>query len=116
MAVIEAGRELLILKRTSASRPSGEWNDDDYDVLASGEVVGRIFKVNAAPVVTRGCGPWHSDTMRIARRHTATRRLARLRWQHSPRVGGGSKESPGCAEAFKEAHRSVEGGTLPRRF
>jgi hypothetical protein len=24
----------LILKRASASRPSGEWNDDDYDVLA----------------------------------------------------------------------------------
>lgn len=26
----------LILKRASASRPSGEWNDDDYDVLAGG--------------------------------------------------------------------------------
>jgi hypothetical protein len=24
----------LILKRASASRPSGEWNEDDYDVLA----------------------------------------------------------------------------------
>ena len=24
----------LILKRGAASRPSGEWNDDDYDVLA----------------------------------------------------------------------------------
>jgi hypothetical protein len=40
----------LILKRASASRPSGEWNDDDYDVLANGEVVGRIFKVAASPV------------------------------------------------------------------
>jgi hypothetical protein len=39
----------LILKRASASsRPSGEWNDDDYDVFADGSVVGRIFKVNAA--------------------------------------------------------------------
>jgi hypothetical protein len=44
----------LILKRASASRPSGEWNDDDYDVLASGEVVGRIFKAAASPVGT----PW----------------------------------------------------------
>jgi len=44
----------LILKRASASRPSGEWNDDDYDVLADGAVVGRIFKANAAPVGT----PW----------------------------------------------------------
>jgi hypothetical protein len=41
-------KDYLILKRASASRPSGEWNDDDYDVLANGEVVGRIFKVNAA--------------------------------------------------------------------
>jgi hypothetical protein len=24
----------LILKRASASRPSGEWSEDDYDVLA----------------------------------------------------------------------------------
>jgi hypothetical protein len=38
--------ERLILKRASASRLSGEWNDDDYDVLGDGVVVGRIF--NAA--------------------------------------------------------------------
>jgi hypothetical protein len=40
----------LVLKRASASRPFGEWNDDDYHVLADGVVVGRIFKANAAPV------------------------------------------------------------------
>src|SRR6516165_4578621 len=40
----------LILKRASASRPSGEWNDDDYDVLADGAVVGRIMKAAAVPV------------------------------------------------------------------
>jgi hypothetical protein len=45
---------VLILKRASASRSSGEWTDDDYDVLAEGAVVGRIFKANAAPVGT----PW----------------------------------------------------------
>jgi hypothetical protein len=46
----------LILKRASANRLSGEWNDDDYDydVLADGAVVGRIIKSNAAPVGT----PW----------------------------------------------------------
>jgi hypothetical protein len=38
------------LKRAAASRPSGEWNDDDFDVLADGVVVGRIFKANASPV------------------------------------------------------------------
>jgi hypothetical protein len=40
----------LILKRASASRPSGQWDDDDFDVLANGTVVGRILKVHAAPV------------------------------------------------------------------
>jgi hypothetical protein len=54
MAMIEAGRELLILKRASASRPSGEWNDDDFDVLANGEVVHRIFKAKAAPSAMSG--------------------------------------------------------------
>jgi hypothetical protein len=45
---------VFLLKRASASRSSGEWNDDDFDVLANGEVVGRIFKVSAAPVGS----PW----------------------------------------------------------
>jgi len=30
--------------------PAGEWSDDDFDVLADGAVVGRIFKSNAAPM------------------------------------------------------------------
>jgi hypothetical protein len=33
----------LTLKRASASRPSGVWKDEDYDVLADGKVVGRIY-------------------------------------------------------------------------
>ena len=37
----------LVLKRASASRLSGEWNDDD-DGLADGIVVGRIMKAAAA--------------------------------------------------------------------
>jgi hypothetical protein len=45
-------KDYLVLKRASASRPSGEWNDDDYDVLADGIVVGRIMKVAASPVGT----------------------------------------------------------------
>jgi ADP-ribosylglycohydrolase len=39
----------LILKRAAASRSSGEWSDDDYDVLADGVVVGRIMKAAAKP-------------------------------------------------------------------
>jgi hypothetical protein len=44
----------LLLKRALANRPSGKWNDDDYDVLEDGVVVGRLFKANAAPVGS----PW----------------------------------------------------------
>jgi len=47
-------KDYLTLKRASASRPSGVWNDDDYDVLAESAVVGRIFKAAASPVGT----PW----------------------------------------------------------
>jgi len=45
---------VLLLKRASAGRPSGDWNDDDFDVLADGVVVGRILKVHAAPAGS----PW----------------------------------------------------------
>ena len=38
----------LVLKRASASRLSGEWSDDDYEVLAEGIVVGRIMKAATA--------------------------------------------------------------------
>jgi hypothetical protein len=44
----------LLLKRASASRPSGEWNDEDYDVLADGIVVGRIMKAAAVQIGS----PW----------------------------------------------------------
>jgi hypothetical protein len=43
-------KDYLVLKRASNSRPSGEWNDDDFDVLCDGVVVGRIMKAAAAPV------------------------------------------------------------------
>jgi hypothetical protein len=43
-----------MLKRAYASRLSGQWRDDDYDVLCDGEVVGRIMHVVAAPEAT----PW----------------------------------------------------------
>jgi hypothetical protein len=43
-------KDYLILKRASASRPSGEWNDEDYDVVADGVIVGRIMKAAAVPV------------------------------------------------------------------
>jgi len=44
----------LILRPASASRSSGVWNQDDFDVLTDGVVVGRIFKAAGSPVGT----PW----------------------------------------------------------
>ena len=42
-------KDYLALKRASASRPSGEWAEDDFDVLADDDAVGRIMKAAAAP-------------------------------------------------------------------
>src|SRR5262249_19383756 len=72
-------KDYLILKRASASRTSGRWSEDDFDVLANGEVVGRIFKANAAPVGT----PWmwtlafgHHEDRRPTHGYEATREAA----------------------------------------
>jgi hypothetical protein len=34
----------LILKRAKFSRPDGQWQDEDYDVLTDGKAVGRIYE------------------------------------------------------------------------
>jgi hypothetical protein len=34
----------LLLKRASTSRPDGQWSDNDFDVLADGKPVGRIYE------------------------------------------------------------------------
>jgi hypothetical protein len=56
-------KDYLALKRASASRPSGEWGQDDYDVLADGVVVGRIVKAAASPVGK----PWMDGALRQPR-------------------------------------------------
>jgi hypothetical protein len=68
----------LILRRASASRPSGQWSDDDFDVLEGGAVFGRIFKVPVAPPDR----PWmwasghNGDIRRAAHGYAATREAA----------------------------------------
>ena len=37
----------MLIKRAALSRPC-LWNDDDFDVVANGEVVGRIFKAGVS--------------------------------------------------------------------
>src|SRR5262245_42578725 len=58
----------LILRRANTSRLSGQWSDDDYDVLEDGVVVGRIFKVPVAPAEPPWiCASGHNGGMRRAR-------------------------------------------------
>jgi len=83
-AAIQMEKDYLILKRGSASRPSGERNDDDYDVLANDVVVGRILKLNAAPAMS---WMWALEPFE---HHEAMLRHAKRRWRHSLRVGGGN--------------------------
>jgi len=69
----------LILKRANASRLSGQWRDDDYDVLETGVVVGRIFFLDAVGPQGR---PWmwasghNGDIKRAANGYEATREAA----------------------------------------
>jgi len=67
------------MEGASASRPTGEWNDDDFDVLADGAVVRRIFKVHAAPVGS----PWM--------------------WTFGFDPAQGRKPAHGCAEKREDA-------------
>jgi hypothetical protein len=54
------------LKRATASRSSGQWKDNDFDVLANGIVVGRIFKSTSSPVGS-------SWTLAFGHQHTHNR-------------------------------------------
>jgi hypothetical protein len=70
---------VLLLKQASTSRRSGEWNEDDYDVLADGAVVGRILKVHAAPVGTPWMWTlafWHHEDRTPTHGYAATREAA----------------------------------------
>jgi hypothetical protein len=49
-------KDYLILKRASTNRSSGEWDDDDFDVLADGAVVGRTSTPKRGQLARPGCG------------------------------------------------------------
>jgi hypothetical protein len=77
---------LLILKHALASRPSGPWNDDDYDVLADGVVIGRDLKCqSSARRKGCGCGRCYSRTTRTPRQHTVMRRRTKSWRRHNKR-------------------------------
>jgi hypothetical protein len=39
----------LILRRANTSRLSGQWSDEEANVLENGGIIGRVFKVPIAP-------------------------------------------------------------------
>ena len=91
-------KDYLILKRASASRPSGEWNDDDFDVLADGAVIGRIY--GDASASTRPELRWFWSILEVipdieTHGHAAARDAAMAAFAKS--LAARVKESPGCA-------------------
>ena len=111
-------KDYLILKRASLSRPSGQWNEEDYDVLANGEVVGRIFKANAAPVGS----PWmwtlafgHHEDRTPTHGYAATRDSAMAAFAKSWRRE--SSFSPCCLNlpSTGRAHHARSGAASTRR-
>ena len=73
--IIEADQD--VLKRASASRSSGHWSDDDFDVLADPWQATDVDFSFRAP---RGSNADHGYAAR-----------ARLPWLRLPRVGGGNE-------------------------
>jgi hypothetical protein len=86
-------KDYLTLKRANASRPSGQWRHDDYDVICDGAVVGRIMHTPAARRRGHGGGRTATAIIEIAPPLLATRRRARLRWLRSQRAGGGRPDA-----------------------
>jgi hypothetical protein len=56
-------KDYLVLKRASASRPSGEWDDDDFDVLADDTWLCRD---------TRGCDVGIRQELAAGMKHKGT--------------------------------------------
>ena len=75
----KGGDTHLLLKQAATNRTSGQWNDDDFDVLADGEVVGRIFKANAAPVGLSWMWTLIFPTTKGAHQRTAMKQRERRR-------------------------------------
>jgi hypothetical protein len=90
--------------------PSGQWDDDDdYDVLADGAVVGRIFNAAASPIGS----PWmgklafgqHEDRT-PTHGHAATREAAMggVREKLATRVRGCEHETRDVGRALCSDH------------
>ena len=63
----------LILKRANSSRLSGQWSDDDYDVLENGVVAGRILSPAPRDRPWMWASGHNGDIHRAAHRYQPTR-------------------------------------------
>ena len=93
----------LIFTRASASRSSGQWRDDDCDVLEDGVVVGRIFFLDAVGPQGR---PWmwasghNGDIRRAAHGYEATREATMAAFAKSWRRVEWRNDCPGRPVRF----------------
>jgi len=93
-----------------ASQPSGKWNEDDYDILADGTVVGRILKEHTAPVGmpwmwTLAFGQLRGHRLRVA----VAIGYAGDRFNLSP----GMPDLPGCRDFQGPADENIGIGSSP---
>jgi hypothetical protein len=58
----------LILERASASRPSGEWSEDDYDVLAEARAASRAQQPETPSRLGQRCAGLAPDSALPRRR------------------------------------------------
>ena len=103
----------LILKRASPNRASGQWRQDDYDVLENGVVLGRIFCLDAVGPQGR---PWmwasgHNGDIRRAAHGYDRKREAAMAAAFARRLecSAGPVGRPGAARtACGEDQRGVK--------
>jgi hypothetical protein len=96
-----------ILKRAFASRPSGQWKHEDYDVLADGKIVGRILEEGSrfGPPELRGHVRYSSiliaraaaigSSSGVTATAAATSPCSMGRWSNSERASISARSRPG---------------------
>jgi hypothetical protein len=103
-----------VLKRASVSRPSGQWNDDDYDVAENGVVVGRTSaSMQSGRRAASGCGRAATVPTMSSAPRTAMRRAGRLRWRRSLGTGAGVKSGNSPPDRGNLCRGFFSGSHLP---
>jgi hypothetical protein len=106
-------KDYLTLKRANASRPSGQWRHDDYDVICDGAVVGRIMHTPAAPEAR----PWRwSARLRLSWRSHPTFGYEATREAAMAAFAKGAEARVGTRGRSRKTVRDNAGRTTPRLY